>query len=291
MVGHRQRDRRHRHLEGHAARTRCGAAPRRGRTGGAAARVAPADGGGEQVEQAEDVRRRRGDLEPVVGAEAERVAPVPVATPIERWVCRTALGSPVVPELNTRTDSSSSLDAVDRRTRAVVRPRWHRRVAASSRSVTVAARAARRAAPRRRRRRPRAPAAVSSRAWSTSIAFHAGLSSTAAAPSLLMPLTAMTNSTRLVDHHRHAVAAADALGERGGGRRRWPSASSSAKVHGSSPARTRDPIAELVGGPLEAVVQQLGHEARRARAARPSSTLPVAFSGSSSTSSTARGTL
>ena len=32
--------------------------------------------GGEQVQEAEDVRRRRGDLEAVVGAETERIAPV-----------------------------------------------------------------------------------------------------------------------------------------------------------------------------------------------------------------------
>ena len=43
------------------------------------------------------------------GAETERVAPVRAwRAPIERCVCRTAFGMPVVPELNTSTASSSA---------------------------------------------------------------------------------------------------------------------------------------------------------------------------------------
>ena len=124
-----------------------------------------------------------------------------VAWPIDRCVWRTALGSPVVPELKTRITSSAS-ERSDRRRR---RGRWvgtgrgpsaAPRAAASSRSVTAAA-------PRRSASSAAAgPSAtawqgvVRPRAWSTSTAFHAGLNSTAAAPILLMAWTTATNSTR-----------------------------------------------------------------------------------------------
>ncbi len=42
-----------------------------------------------------------------------------VATAIERWVWRTALGSPVVPELNTSTASSSAAGSGDAERRPV----------------------------------------------------------------------------------------------------------------------------------------------------------------------------
>ena len=75
VVGHGQRDRRHRHLEGHplgldavqhlveveATMQPHGGAGRRRR---------------QQVQQAEDVRRGRGHLEPVVRTQAEGLAPV-----------------------------------------------------------------------------------------------------------------------------------------------------------------------------------------------------------------------
>ena len=75
VVGHGQRDRRHGHLQRHAVSSN-------------AAQLVPevetavqADGGtgrgrGKQVQEAEDVRGRRRDLESVVVAEAERGAPV-----------------------------------------------------------------------------------------------------------------------------------------------------------------------------------------------------------------------
>ncbi len=118
-----------------------------------------------------------------------------VAHPIERWVWRTALGRPVVPELKTSTASSSSEvagsatfppDPGDTPTGGV-----------ASRSVT---RSEPSRPPRRSTAAPSATAwtgAVSSRAWRTSTSFQAGLRSTAAAPIRLMPLMATTNSGRL----------------------------------------------------------------------------------------------
>ena len=94
----------------------------------------------------------------------------------------------------------------------------------------------------RPRRRSPCAGSVSDRAWPTSAAFHAGLSSTAAAPSLLIACTTTMNSTRLV-----SITATRSPGpprcSRGGGRRRCSSPSSSAQVQRSSPARiaTRSP--------------------------------------------------
>ena len=118
-----------------------------------------------------------------------------VAWPIERWEWRTALGSPVVPELNTRMASPVSGEAVATG-RSRLWPAASRAAAGSSRSVTAPtpSLSASSAAPD-----PSATpwrGSVSRRAWSTSTAFQAGLSSTAAAPSLLAPWTAATNSTR-----------------------------------------------------------------------------------------------
>ena len=65
-------------------------------------------GGGEEVEQAEDVRRRGGHLEAVVGGEAERLHPVGGAGARSSGACAAPpSGRPVVPELNTRIASSS----------------------------------------------------------------------------------------------------------------------------------------------------------------------------------------
>ena len=65
-----------------------------------------------------------------------------VAWPIERWVWRTALGSPVVPELKTSTDSSvSPMASVAGRVRLAAASASS--VAGSSRSVTDPARGAR----------------------------------------------------------------------------------------------------------------------------------------------------
>ena len=66
-------------------------------------------GRGQEVEQTEDVRRGRRDLEAVVrSVSPSAVTQCAVAQPIERCVCRTAFGRPVVPELKTRIASSSS---------------------------------------------------------------------------------------------------------------------------------------------------------------------------------------
>ena len=220
MVGHRERDRGDRHLEGDPV----GLDPAQHLVEVEAAVQAHGGAGlgrGEQVEQAEDVRRRA--WPPGSGRRRPRPrASHPVArcrAPIDAWVWRTAFGSPVVPELNTRIASSSGADVGDRERR--------RR---SSGGATVAAvvevgDGVRRRAARRAASTP-APSAtawtgpVRARAWSTSAAFHAGLSSTAAAPSLLMALTAIDELDAVGHHHRHPVAAADARGRRGGGRRR-----------------------------------------------------------------------
>ena len=158
--------------------------------------VAPADDRGQQVEQPEDVRRRGGHLEAVVGTEAESVHQCTVAWPIEQWVWRTALGSPVVPELKTRTASSAAGDPAGCGPGAGCRRTGS--VDGSSRSVTASgAQAFGQQRRPRRRRPPRAPGRSVRGRGRTSAAFQAGLSSTAAAPSLLMAWTATMNSTRL----------------------------------------------------------------------------------------------
>jgi len=75
MVRHGERDRRHGHLKGHAVlldrrqlRVEVEAAVQADR--GSRRRR------GEEVQEPQDVRRRRGHLEPVVVAEAESKAPV-----------------------------------------------------------------------------------------------------------------------------------------------------------------------------------------------------------------------
>ena len=201
MVGHRQGDRGHRHLEGdavgldaaqHLVEVEAAVQP----DGGAGL------GRGQQVEQAEDVRRAA--WRPGSGRRGRgrgRRTSGAVAWPIERWVWRTALGSPVVPELKTRTASS-----VSRASRPRGRPvagcgrRSTAVVAGSSRSVTcVAAERARRAARRRRRRRRRGTGAVSSSGVvDLDAPSRPGSAARRRRPSLLMACTATTNSTRLV---------------------------------------------------------------------------------------------
>ena len=119
-----------------------------------------------------------------------------VALVIEPWVWRTAFGSPVVPELKTRTASSVSSSAPDA-TGPAGRAATPATVAGSSRSVTPSGpnRSTSSEADAVSATAWRAP--VISRAWPTSAAFHAGLRSTAAAPILLIASTATRNSTRL----------------------------------------------------------------------------------------------
>ena len=115
MVGHGQRDRRHRHLEGHPLRLDAvqhlvqveapdAAGPWR-RPGAAASRLSSprmCDGGVATWKRSS-------------GPRPSAWHQCAVAWPIERWVWRTAFGSPVVPELNTSTASSVSLGLGDRR--------------------------------------------------------------------------------------------------------------------------------------------------------------------------------
>ena len=101
----------------------------------------------------------------------------------DAWVCRTAFGSPVVPELNTSTASAAG---VGRRRSRLLPGRSARRGAAS---------ASDRPAPGGRRRA--CGGLVTASAWSTSSRFQAGLSSTTAAPSRQIACTAATNSGRL----------------------------------------------------------------------------------------------
>ena len=119
-----------------------------------------------------------------------------VARPIDACVWRTALGNPVVPELKTRITSSAAPASA---------PGGRRRPWASAASRAVGSSRSVTASPPRRSASSEAAApsatawrgpAVSSKAWSTSAAFHAGLRSTPAAPSLLMALTVTTNSGR-----------------------------------------------------------------------------------------------
>ena len=111
----RQRDRRHRHLQRHPLRLDAAQHLVEVETAMQPHRRAGL-GGGQQVEQPEDVRRRRRDLKAVVRAEPERGHPVRWSpAPMDAWVWRTAFGSPVVPELKTSTASSSRAPGPGRR--------------------------------------------------------------------------------------------------------------------------------------------------------------------------------
>ena len=70
------------------------------------------------------------------GPSPRTVHQCPVACPIEPWVWRTALGSPVVPELKTRTASSARPHLAGRRAGPTV---GERAADGSSRSVTPSA--------------------------------------------------------------------------------------------------------------------------------------------------------
>ena len=118
-----------------------------------------------------------------------------VAWPIDRWVWRTALGRPVVPELNTSTASAVPAAGAVAGAHGARLERRARRVVDVGDVPVRHAPAQDSARPRRRPRR--GPARSTARAWPTSAAFHAGLTSTDAAPSLLTACTASTNSTRL----------------------------------------------------------------------------------------------
>ena len=117
-----------------------------------------------------------------------------MAAPMLEWVWRTALGMPVVPELNTSTASVWSQSS----STAVGLAEWMARAAtagSSSRWIT-------RSASRGGRRRWVSPSVMASTgsvrpaAWATSASFHAELIITAEAPSLRMPKTAVKNSGR-----------------------------------------------------------------------------------------------
>lgn len=100
------------------------------------------------------------------------------------WLWRTALGMPVVPELNTNSASASGATAGPGRSPGVIgssRCTIGRCSASSGWSPTAWF------------------ARVSSSAWAISVVFHAGLMRTAAAPRRQIARRAMTNSGRFDD--------------------------------------------------------------------------------------------
>src|SRR5271166_4513351 len=106
----------------------------------------------------------------------------PTAASSDAWVCRTAFGRPVVPELNTSTASPSAGIAPDAGSPAPIgSSRCSIGIRPSSTGWSPAAWAG----------------LVSARAWSTSPRFQAGLSSTAVAPSRQIARSRATNSGRL----------------------------------------------------------------------------------------------
>ena len=101
----------------------------------------------------------------------------------DAWLCRTALGRPVVPELNTSSASFSGFSS-------------NRDI--GSAAVTGSSRCSIGIRPASTGWSPTAwPGFASPRAWSTSSRFQAGLMSTAAAPSRQIASRAATNSGRL----------------------------------------------------------------------------------------------
>jgi len=219
-----------------SARPRWRGGRHRGRSAGAGARSRRPTPR-EQVQQPEDVRGRRGDLEPVVGAEAERPDPVGGGGPMERCVCRTAFGRPVVPELNTSTASSvSTVAAVG----APVPDGPLSIVAVSSRSSTrVDGPTARRAG---RSPRPSATActgAVRSTACPTSTAFHAGLSRTDARAGLADAVDGGDELGAVSSPSRHPVARGRPRDRRGAGRRRRSARRAGGTTTTCSSARTQ----------------------------------------------------
>ena len=238
MVGQRQRDRRDRHLERHAigldaAQHLVEVEPAVQPHGGAGR------GRGQQVEQTEDVRRRRGHLEPVVGAEAEgRRTSARVAWPIERCVWRTAFGSPVVPELNTSTASSVSRTSPSAGRSRLADCQPPRGTESSSRSVTWSR--------PRRSREQRRRLAVGDRV-------HRCGERDGVVDLDRLPRRAQQHRGRaqLADgeHGDHELGRGSRSspppghgdrrrGRRGGGRRRWRGRRARPKVHRSSPAST-----------------------------------------------------
>jgi hypothetical protein len=103
------------------------------------------------------------------------------AAPNDAWVCRTAFGSPVVPELNTRTASAPGSGGGNAPVPAAMgSPRSTIRISSASTGWSPMA----------------CPGLVMARACSTSARFQAGLSSTTAAPRAQVARTATTNSGR-----------------------------------------------------------------------------------------------
>ncbi len=249
MVGHCERDRRDRHLEGHpfflngaqfllevetAVQTDCCAGL----------------GGGQQVEEPEDVRRRRRHLETVVVPETECAAPVRRGQGDGRVRMADRLGS--VRRAGTE-DEDGIRAGVDRRAREHLRAGPVQDVPAPRAPSRSRTRVAPRCSASSSVPDPSATAyegPVSLTAVSTSRAFQAGLSNTGAAPSLLAPTTAATNSGTVRRHDGHPVAGpipwsarccATAL----------PARSSSAKVQRSSPGEHGGVIGKTLRSRLE----------------------------------------
>ena len=256
MVRHRQRDRGHGHLERHAigldpAQHLVEVEPR-----GAAAPSRPAEAAASRLSSPRMCDGGVATWNRSSGAEPERLDTSAPWRGRSSGACAARpSGSPVVPELNTSTASSvvARLDAPAAGAAARQGGVECRLVVEIGDAVGAEPLGEHRR--RRHRRRRRAPGAVSSTACPTSTAFHAGLSSTAAAPSLLMACTATTNSTRFASHHRHAVAGPTPRAARCCANALLRP-SSSRKDQRSSPARTASRSPNRVSGLLEPVVHQ-----------------------------------
>ena len=151
---------------------------------------------GQQIEQAEDVRGRRGHLEPVVGPEPEDRAPVhrgvahrPVGVPDRlgqpgRARAEHQDGLVVVAHPVGRRRAPATADEGVRRRVVEIRHAVGPEQPGQQRHGVAVGHGVDRSGQRRAR-------------GATSAAFHAGLRRTAAAPILLMALTATMNSARL----------------------------------------------------------------------------------------------
>ena len=193
-------------------------------------------GRGEQVEQAEDVRRRRGHLEPVVGAEPERLAPVRggVADRAVRVAHR--LRQPG----RARAEHEHRLVGRRARRRPAARSRSSARAASSAGAVVEVGDAVG-AQPLGEQRGAGTvgdgvrPGAVSSTAWSTSTRLPRRAEQHGGRAELADGVDRDDELDPVRHHHRHPVAGPDAARRRGGGRRRCRAG----RGRGTSTARRR----------------------------------------------------